>query len=56
MNLTLEIDVASWFLDGGNALLDPRTANKGGVSEDRVEQNIRASIRAFGDDDRNGRT
>ena len=53
-NLTIQIDVNSWFKSGG-ALIDPRTANKGGANENVVKQNIRASLRAFRDDDKNGR-
>jgi hypothetical protein len=55
LNVTLEIDLSSWFRSNGNSLLDPRTANDGGPFEDLVEQNIRASVRAFEDPDKNGR-
>jgi hypothetical protein len=55
VNLTLELDVSSWFRTPGSGLLDPRTANKGEVNEDLVEENIKASIRAFPDSDRDGR-
>ncbi|MBT8395917.1 MAG: hypothetical protein HKO65_07670 [Gemmatimonadetes bacterium] len=54
VNLTLELDVGSWFRTPGNALVDPRSANKGGINEDLVEENIRASIQAFPDSDRDG--
>lgn len=55
VNLTLELDVSSWFRTSGFLLIDPRTANKGEVNEDLVEENIKASIRAFPDLDRDGR-
>lgn len=53
-NLTIQVDVNSWFRSG-TALIDPATANKGGANENAVKQNIRASLRAFRDDDKNGR-
>jgi hypothetical protein len=53
-NLTIQVDVNSWFKSGG-ALVNPATANKGGANENVVKQNIRNSLRAFRDDDRNGR-
>ena len=55
VNLTLELDVSSWFRAPGSVLLDPRTANKGRANEDLVEENIKTSIRAFPDSDRDGR-
>jgi hypothetical protein len=55
VNLTLELNVASWFRSAGGGLLDPRSANKGAANEDQVEINIRRSIRAFPDRDRDGR-
>jgi hypothetical protein len=54
VNLTLTIDLRSWFLDGDGGLIDPRDANKGGIFEDAVEENIEASIDVFEDDDRDG--
>jgi hypothetical protein len=52
-NVTLRLDVARWFVSG-TALVDPATANKGGLNENLVRDNIRASIDAFRDDDRDG--
>ncbi len=54
VNLTLELDVGTWFLSGGT-LVDPDSANDGGENEGLVENNIKNSIDAFRDDDRNGR-
>lgn len=53
-NITLELDVGTWFQDGTGALVDPRTANHGGGNESLVEDNIRQSIEAFEDDDEDG--
>lgn len=52
-NVTLRLDIARWFVSG-TALVDPATANKGGLNENLVRDNIRASIDAFRDDDRDG--
>lgn len=54
VNVTLLLDVATWFRDGSNNLVDPVTANEGGANENLVEDNIEASIDAFEDDDRDG--
>jgi hypothetical protein len=52
-NVTLRLDIARWFVNG-TALVDPATANKGGPNENLVRDNIRVSIDAFRDDDRDG--
>ncbi len=54
-NVTIRLDVSRWFRTGSGGVIDPATANKGGANEKLVRDNIRASIRAFEDDDRNGR-
>jgi hypothetical protein len=54
-NVTLRIDISSWFLNAaGDALVNPATANKGQPNEQVVENRIQASIDAFRDDDHNG--
>lgn len=53
-NLTLRLDVSTWFRTSAGELVDPRTANKGGANESLVEENIEQSIEAFEDDDRDG--
>lgn len=55
VNLTLELDIGSWFVGPSLSLVDPRTAGKGGENEDLVEENIKRSIRAFSDTDLDGR-
>ena len=52
-NLTVRLDVSSWFVNGG-ALVDPATANKGGPNEGIVKESIKQSIDAFEDDDHDG--
>ncbi|MFL5270955.1 MAG: hypothetical protein ACJ79E_02655 [Anaeromyxobacteraceae bacterium] len=49
-NVTLRIDPAAWFAGDGGALLDPRDA----ANRSRIEANIKSSIDAFDDDDRDG--
>lgn len=53
-NVTLSIDVSTWFVTAGGALVDPRTAVDGEPNESLVTDNIRASIDSFRDDDEDG--
>lgn len=53
--LTLHVDASGWFVDqAGTGLVDPAQANDGLPFESLVEQNIRASFRAFHDADADG--
>lgn len=54
VNVTLALDIASWFVRSDGSLVHPSTANKGGPAEDLVEDNIEDSIEGFEDDDRDG--
>jgi hypothetical protein len=50
--LTLRVDLRSWFLNsGGTALINPATANKGQAAEGLVKENITRSFEAFENDD-----
>ncbi|NIR46422.1 MAG: hypothetical protein GWN99_18425 [Gemmatimonadetes bacterium] len=53
-NVTLTIDISTWFASTSGALIDPRTANKGEPNEQLVKNNIRLSIEGFRDDDHDG--
>ena len=54
-NVTLRLDIGSWFLNaGGTALIDPASANKGQPNESVVKDRIQTSIDAFRDDDHDG--
>lgn len=53
-NVTLQVDVGSWFHPAGGAVIDPASALKGQPNENTVKQRIRASLHAFEDDDHNG--
>lgn len=52
--VTLMVDLDSWFRNAAGDLIDPNTANKGGVNENLVKDNIRTSIEGFRDDDSDG--
>lgn len=54
-NITVHVDVASWFRGPNGVTIDPRTANQGGANKELVDDNIERSFEAFDDDDRDGR-
>jgi hypothetical protein len=49
-NLTIDVDVGSWFTGASGAVLDPTDA----ANQRAIEKNIRRSLRAFEDDDHDG--
>jgi len=53
-NATLSIDVAKWFLDSSNNVIDPNSATAGTAALQQVEDNIRRSFHAFEDDGESG--
>jgi hypothetical protein len=53
-NVTVQFDLSSWFNVNGQ-VINPATANKGGTNENAVKSNVRGSLHALDDDDRNGR-
>jgi hypothetical protein len=53
-NLTVNVDLSTWFRTRSGALIDPSTANAGGANAAAVAENIKRSFHAFRDDDRNG--
>jgi hypothetical protein len=55
-NVTLRVDISTWFLAvGGTTLVDPSSANKGGSNEGVVKNNIEQSIEGLHDDNSDGR-
>jgi hypothetical protein len=54
VNLTIRFDLSQWFVDDQGGLLDPATGNKGGENESRINENIKQSLEAFEDADRDG--
>lgn len=53
-NATISINVAKWFLDSSNAVIDPGTATPGSNALSQIEDNIRRSFHAFEDDHESG--
>ena len=53
-NVTLRVNVASWFTDGSGAAIDPATAQPGGSNRAQVESHIVSSFQAYEDRDRDG--
>lgn len=54
-NVTIQVDLSRWFKNSSGALIDPSTANPGQPNASTVTANIKASLRALDDDDRDGR-
>lgn len=55
MNVTLAVDVSTWFRDpADDTLVDPDAANDGGDAEQLVEDNIETSFESFEDRDEDG--
>ncbi len=53
-DLTLFVDLDPWFRDAAGSLIDPATAAKGQANEDVVKENIRRTLDAFEDNNRDG--
>ncbi len=53
-NVTIEIDLDSWFRTNSGTLVDPDKALKGEPFENLVRDNIKDSIEGFRDDDSDG--
>jgi len=49
-NLTIDVNVAAWFTDASGAVIDPTNP----ANQDAIEHAIRASFRAFEDDNHDG--
>ena len=49
-NITLSFDTSRWFSDGQGGALDPSNAG----NQSKIEDNIKASLEAFEDDDHDG--
>ena len=53
-NVTIAVNIRSWFTATGGALINPATANPGQPNASIVAEKIKTSLRAFEDDDKNG--
>jgi len=54
VDLTIMVDLATWFKDQGGNLVDPASAAKGQPNEGLVTDNIKNSFHAFKDGDHDG--
>ena len=54
-NVTVSIDLSTWFLRPSGGLYSPAAANTPGQVRTQVQNNIRNAFRAFRDDDKDGR-
>jgi hypothetical protein len=54
-NVSVDIDVASWFKDAAGNAIDPRLVQTDPVLRAQFQRRVRASFRAFDDDDCDGR-
>lgn len=54
-NLTVQVDLSTWFLARDGSSINPATANAGGANRSLVEDNIKRSFKVFEDDDHDGR-
>ena len=50
VDVTIKVDVSSWFKDEGGNLVDPSSANSGGANDQLVRDNIKRSFHAFRDE------
>ena len=53
-DVTVLVDLATWFRVESGLLIHPESANTGGDNESVVEENIKNSLEAFEDEDRDG--
>ncbi len=53
-NLTLRVDLTTWFARPDGSLVSPSTAGPGGANYGLVKENIKRSFHAYEDDDHDG--
>ncbi len=53
-NITIDVGLDSWFLDANGLPVNPETGNKNMANESLIKENIKNSIEAFEDNDRDG--
>ena len=53
-NVTIRFDISTWFKDESGNLFNPATASTGEPNESLAEENIKNSLKAFEDKDRDG--
>ena len=53
-NITIQVGLNGWFVDAAGQEIDPATGNQGQPNEDLIKENIKTSIEAFEDSNRDG--
>ena len=53
-NITIEVGLDGWFVDSSGQVVNPTTGNEGGANENLIKDNIKNSIEAFEDSNRDG--
>lgn len=53
-NITVHVDLATWFKTASGAFIDPATGNAGRANAALISENIKRSFHAFRDNDHNG--
>lgn len=53
-NLTVHVDLSTWFRNSDGSTIDPRTATAGTAAKNMIDNNIKRSFDVFEDDDRDG--
>ena len=53
-NVTVRVDLATWFRSLAGGLVDPASGNKGEPNENLIKDNIKDSLEAFEDRDEDG--
>jgi hypothetical protein len=54
VDVTVKVDVSTWFSDGAGDFVDPVSGIKGGANDNLVKHNIEASFHAFHDGNHDG--
>lgn len=54
-NVTIQVDVRTWFRNTDGTIISPATANPGQPNASIVTSKIKASLKAFKDDDKDGK-
>ncbi len=53
-NVTVRVDLATWFRSLTGGLVHPATGNEGGINRNLIRDNIKQSLEAFEDEDEDG--
>ncbi len=53
-NITIQVGLGGWFVDAAGQPVDPATGNQGQPNEGLIKENIKTSIEAFEDSNRDG--